>query len=375
MASRQSVIGARPNPVIAAPMGGGASTPRLAAAASGTGGLGFLAAGYLPAERVDEQIGQLRELTGEPFGVNIFVPGPPGDQAAVARYAERLRPVADRLGVQLGDPRHDDDDWVAKLDVVRDRRVPVVSFTFGCPDAAIVAELHGAGAEVCVTVTSAGEARIAVAAGVDALVVQGMEAGAHRGTFVDDPASPDGGELVGLLPLLGQVRDAVELPLIATGGLMTGADVAAVLAAGAVAAQLGTAFLCCPESGAPAAHKRALLDRVYPSTAVTRAFSGRPARGLTNRFLLDHSVHAPAAYPEVHHLTRPLRAAGDPEVMSLWAGQGFAAVRELPAADLVATLVSELAAVRTTPEHHPPRTTPAPQPPSTTPAPQPPRMP
>jgi nitronate monooxygenase len=123
---------------------------------------------------------------------------------------------------------------------------------------------------------------------------------------------------------------------------MTGADIAGVLAAGAVAAQLGTAFLCCPESGTPAAHQRALIDRAYPTTQVTRAFSGRPARALTNRFLLEHTPYAPAAYPEVHYLTRPLRAAGDPEAMSLWAGQGFAAVRPMPAADLVAVLTAEL---------------------------------
>jgi nitronate monooxygenase len=338
------VIGGRPNPVVAAPMAGGASTPRLAAAVSNAGGLGFVAAGYLTVAQLDDRIAEVRTLTSEPFAVNLFVPGAPGDVADVARYAERLAPVAERYGVTLGEPRHDDDDWAAKLDVVRARAVPAVSFTFGCPDAEIVASLHEVGTEVCVTVTSAGEARIAAAAGADVLCVQGMEAGAHRATFLNDPASPTGGELIGLLPLLRQVAGAVDLPLMATGGLMTGADIAAVLAAGAVAAQLGTAFLCCPESGAPAAHQRALLERSYPTTAVTRAFSGRPARGLANQFLLDHGPHAPAAYPEVHHLTRPLRAAGDPEAMSLWAGQGFAAIRPMPAADLVATLTAELAA-------------------------------
>ena len=333
------MIGARPHPVIAAPMAGGASTPRLAAAVSNAGGLGFLAAGYLSADQLDAQLTELDPLTREPFGVNIFVPGAPGDLAAVARYAERLRPEAERLGATRGEPRHDDDDWAAKLALVRDRAVPVVSFTFGCPDREIVAGLHDVGTQVWATVTSPAEARIAASAGVDVLVVQGMEAGAHRGTYVNDPAEPTGGDLVGLLPLLGQVRAAVELPLVATGGLMTGADIAGVLAAGAVAAQLGTAFLCCPESGAPAAHQRAILDQAYPNTAVTRAFSGRPARALVNRFLVDHTAEAPAAYPEVHYVTRPIRAAaaaaGDPEAMALWAGQGFAAARPMPAAELV----------------------------------------
>jgi nitronate monooxygenase len=340
------VFGARPTPVIAAPMAGGASTPELVAAVSNAGGLGFVAAGYLTAGQLDDRIAQVRALTSEPFAVNLFVPGAPGDVADVARYAERLAPIAERYGVALGEPRHDDDDWAAKLDVVHERAVPAVSFTFGCPDAEIVASLHEVGIEVCVTVTSAWEARIAAAAGADVLCVQGMEAGAHRATFLNDPASPTGGELVGLLPLLRQVAAAVDLPLVATGGLMAGADIAAVLAAGAVAAQLGTAFLCCPESGAPPAHQQALLADEYPATAVTRAFSGRPARGLANQFLLDHGPHAPAAYPEVHHLTKPLRASGDPEVMSLWAGQGFAAIRPMPAADLVATLTEELNAAR-----------------------------
>jgi nitronate monooxygenase len=324
-------------------MAGGASTPGLAAAVSDAGGLGFVAAGYLTAAQLDDQIAGVRALTAEPFAVNLFVPGAPGDAAEVARYAERLAPVAARYGVELGEPLHGDDDWAAKLDVLLARAVPAVSFTFGCPDAEIVASLHEVGTEVCVTVTSAREARIAAAAGADVLCVQGMEAGAHRGTFVDDPASPTGGELVGLLPLLGQVAAAVDVPLMATGGLMTGADIAAVLAAGAVAAQLGTAFLCCPESGAPAAYREALLSRAYSTTAITRAFSGRPARGLANQFLLDHGPYAPAAYPEIHHLTRPVRAAGDPEAMSLWAGQGYAAIRPMPATELVATLDAEVA--------------------------------
>ncbi len=328
------MIGGRSSPVIAAPMAGGASTPELVAAVSGAGGLGFLAAGYRTADDLDAQITAVRALTGEPFGVNLFVPGPPGED--VSAYVERIRPEADARGVTLGEPRHDDDGWAAKLDVVRDRAVPVVSFTFGCPDAETVASLRGVGTQVWGTVTTAAEASIA--GGLDGLVVQGMEAGAHRATFVNDPASPTGGEMVPLLTLLAQVRATVDLPLVATGGLMTSADVAAVRAAGAVAAQLGTAFLCCPEAGTAVAHRRALLDRAYQATAVTRAFSGRPARALTNRFLLDHGPFAPAAYPDVHHVTRPLRASGDPEVMSLFAGQGFAAVRELPAADLVADL-------------------------------------
>ncbi|HEX2132453.1 MAG TPA: nitronate monooxygenase [Actinophytocola sp.] len=320
-------------PVVQAPMAGGPSTPELAAAVSGAGGLGFLAAGYLTADAVRAQVRATRELTGEPFGVNVFVPDTsPVDGEALARYRDRLAGEARRYGVVLGEPADDDDAWAGKLAVVREERVPVVSFTFGCPDPTVLAELRAAGCTTVVTVTSAGEALTAVAAGADVLCVQGAEAGAHRGTFgnadpVDDTA---------LLPLLRKVSAAVSVPLIAAGGLSGGRDVAAVLVAGARAAQLGTMFLPCPEAGTNPLHRTALAGE--GRTAVTRAFSGRPARGLVNRFLTEHSDAAPAAYPHVHHLTKGLRRAGDPEAMSLWAGQAHEFARELPAADLVREL-------------------------------------
>lgn len=330
-------------------MAGGPSTPALVAAVGAAGGLGFLAGGYRAPEQVREQVRQTRALGDRPFGVNVFVPGGPEvDRAALEAYAERLRPVAERLGVTPGEPRWDDDGYAGKLAVLVDERVPVVSFTFGCPSVDDVARLKAVGSLVVVTVTSPAEAALAAACGADALCAQGAEAGAHRGSFVDDPSSPPGADALGLLPLLGQLADQ-PLPVVAAGGLMTGRDVAAALTAGAVAAQLGTAFLCCPEAGTVAAHRRALLDRAYPGTRFTRAFSGRAARGLANRFLLEH-LDAPAGYPWVHHLTRPLRTAaaeqGDHDNLHLWAGQGWPLVRELPAAELVATLGRELAEAR-----------------------------
>jgi nitronate monooxygenase len=209
--------------------------------------------------------------------------------------------------------------------------VPVVSFTFGCPDAAVLGEL----AQAWVTVTTPGEAAIAQRAGADALVVQGVEAGAHQGSFADE----DGNGL-GLLPLLQLAREVTDLPLVASGGLMTRAAVAAVLAVGARAAQLGTAFLLAPEAGTPEVHRAALGGDA--ETTLTRAFTGRTARGIANRFIREHGADAPRAYPEVHHLTAPIRAAarerGDPEAVNLWAGQGHALAQELPAGELVQEL-------------------------------------
>ena len=333
------------HPIVQAPMGGGPSTPALAAAVSAAGGLGFLAAGYKAVDAVVAELGDLRSrlAPGTPFGVNVFAPpGRGSDAAQVPAYADTLRGEAERAGTALGEPRWDDDRYAAKLELLCGARIPVVSFTFGCPGAGAVERLHGAGTAVWVTATTAQEARAAVAAGADALVVQGVEAGGHRG----GPSDVDGVGEYGLLTLLRLVRRTVDLPLVAAGGLMDGAAVAAVLLAGAQAAQLGTAFLLCPEAGTSAMHRDALGTAT--ATALTRAFSGRRARGLVNRFLTEHSAAAPAAYPEVHHLTTPLRAAaraaGDGEAVNLWAGQGHALCEAVPAGELVRRIADDAAA-------------------------------
>ena len=188
------------------------------------------------------------------------------------------------------------------------------------------------------TVTTPGEARVAAAAGAHALVVQGVEAGGHRGTF-DDAAPGD----IGLLALLQLVRATVDLPLVATGGIATGRAVAAVLAAGAAAAQLGTAFMLCPEAATAPAHRDAIAGD--GDTALTRAFTGRTARGVVNRWMREHGAQAPSAYPDVHHLTAKIRAAareqGDPDGFHLWAGQAHTLARPVPAGELVRQLAAE----------------------------------
>jgi nitronate monooxygenase len=321
-------------------MAGGPSTPALAAAVSGAGALGFLGAGYLTPDRLRDDIAATRAATDRPFGVNVFAgPTGPADPAAVAAYAERLAAEARRAGVELGEPRFDDDRFGAKLALLCEERVAVVSLTFGCPTTATTQELQAAGAEVWVTVTDAAEARLAAAAGADALVVQGVEAGGHRGSFSDSDEHAD----YGLLALLALVAAAVDLPLVATGGIATGASVAAVLAAGAAAAQVGTAFMRCPEAATTPAH-RATLATDRP-TGLTRAFTGRLARGIVNRLQDEHTSAAPIAYPEINHLTAPLRAhgrrAGDADLFNLWAGQAHELAREEPAAAVVARLERE----------------------------------
>jgi nitronate monooxygenase len=328
-------------PVVGAPMAGGPSTPALAAAVSNAGGLGFLAGGYLDATALERQMGETRRLTSLAFGVNLFVPQEAVvDEAAVRSYLDSLRPEAETAGVGVV-ARWDDDGWPEKVVLLTDDPVPVVSFTFGCPPTDVVRRLHKVGSQVVVTVTSPDEAAVAAGAGADALGVQGIEAGGHQGTFRDDVA-PDTGW--GLLALLTAVRRAVDLPVIAAGGLMTGTDVAAVVRAGAAAAQLGTAFLRCPESGAPEFYKSALADPAFTTTAITRAFSGRRARGLVNGFMEAHP-DAPSAYPQINNATRALRrvagARHDRHGTNLWAGQGFRLAQARPAAEVIAAVGSE----------------------------------
>jgi nitronate monooxygenase len=332
------------HPIVQAPMGGGPSTPALAAAVAEAGGLGFLAAGYKTVDAVRADILAVRAATGRPFGVNLFAPPSPAADG-VGAFAARLEAEAARYGAPVGEPRHDDDGWEAKLALMAELEVPVVSFTFGCPPPDVLAALG----ETWVTVTTPEEARIAAEAGADALVVQGVEAGGHRATF--DDAAP--GE-IGLLALLQLVRAEVDLPLVATGGIATGRGVAAVLAAGARAAALGTAFMLCDEAATAPAHREAIASR--GDTALTRAFTGRSARGIVNRWMREHGADAPSAYPDVHHLTAKIRAAareqGDADGFHLWAGQAHSLAPRGPAGELVRQLAEEArAALRDAARH------------------------
>lgn len=336
-----SALGVR-LPVLAAPMAGGPTTPALVVAAGRAGAAGFLAAGYQTRETLADQISLVR-AADVPFGVNVFAPNPlPVDRAAFRAYVEALRPEADRLGVTLRDePIEDTDHWSDKIDLLLENPLPMVGFTFGMPTAPVIAALRKAGSLVMQTVTSVAEARQAAEAGVDLLVAQSSAAGGHSGTFT--PGRPV--EAIPAVALVSRVRQETSLPVIGAGGIGTAEDVAAVIAAGASAVAVGTLLLRTPESGASAVHQAALVRAAASATSgttVTRAFSGRPARGLRNAFIDRYESAAPLGYPAVHNLTSPLRkaalAAGDAELVNLWAGTGYRHGTDDPAADVLTGL-------------------------------------
>jgi nitronate monooxygenase len=286
-----------------------------------------------------ERLTTARGLSSGPIGANLFVPQPSaGTPESIELYAKALEPEAERYGAKLGEPRFDDDHWAAKLEVLLDVRPDVASFTFGVPSAEECTRLREAGITVVGTVTTLPEAQTALTRGVDAMAVQGPSAGGHRGTF--DPAAQPATQP--LDELLAEVLSVVDVPVMAAGGLMTADHVGRVLAAGAVAAQLGTAFLLADEAGSSPVHRAALKDPQFTETAVTRAFSGRYARGLRNRFIDEHEAEAPFGYPEIHWLTSPLRAAsvraGDPHAVNVWAGTGFRNARTGSVADIISSL-------------------------------------
>jgi nitronate monooxygenase len=334
-----AVLAGLPVPIVQAPMAGGPSTPELAVAVDRGGGFGFLAAGYLTPERLRDDIAALGSRV-ERFGVNVFAPSPgPADRSAVEEYARLIEPEGVRAGVELGPLRFDDDYFEEKIDLLTERSVAVVSFTFGLPPTWAVERLRAAGSEVWLTVTSVPEAAAAQSLGGQALIVQGVEAGGHRAIFTDDDAASD----LTLLAALQLVGAAVDLPMIGAGSIMTGAALAAVLVAGARAGQVGTAYLLSPEAGTSAAQRTATESAT--ATVLTRAFSGRQARSVRNRFHDDYGASAPHGYPEIHHLTAPLRArgraAGDSGVINLWAGQAHELAKSEPAENITRRLAEE----------------------------------
>lgn len=313
-----------PLPIVAAPMAGGPSTVTLAQAVASAGGFPFLAGGYKSPEALGAEIDELRGTVGG-FGVNLFVPSStPVDAAAFAAYARDLADEADTYGLDLDpNPVSDDDRWDDKVTLLVEKAVPVASFTFGLPNRDVVAALRAVGTRVLATVTTPDEARQAQELGVDGLVVQGPRAGGHSGTFDPTRAIAD----ASTVDLVRDVRGAVDLPLVAAGGIDGPEAVGALLDAGAEAVVVGTLLLRTDEAGTSPTHRQALGDSALTETVLTRVFTGRPARALRNGFVDRHQATEIDAYPAVHHLTRALRqaagTAGDSDRLHLWAGTGW----------------------------------------------------
>lgn len=328
-------------------MAGGPSTPELVAAVARAGGLGSLAAGYLTPEALADAIDQVKRGNDAPFSVNVFVLPKASRASSPFRLSDRAHEVLERLASELGIeqvPRSAavDDPLEEQIDVILDRRIPIVSFTFGLLEAELVSRLHGRDVVVMGTATCVEEGRRLQSLGCDAVVAQGIEAGGHRGSFLEGPLPQ-----VATLPLVAGLVAELDIPVIASGGIMNGAGIAAALSLGAGAAQLGTAFLVTTESGATPEWKRRVLESSDLESVVTPVFSGKPARGLRNAFIaaMEPFEAELPPYPEMNAITgelrRVARAQGRDDYQSLWAGQAGGLGRTLGAQELVELLVSE----------------------------------
>lgn len=337
-------------PIIQAPMAGGFTTTELVAAVSNAGGLGSLGAAYLKPAEIIAAIERVRSLTGKPFNVNLFAGGyetlaDRGVDFSPQPMLEIIAAVHSELGLPEPTlPAAQPCPFPEQLEAVLEARPPVFSFTFGMPSPTDMDRLRARGIVTLGTATTGEEAKLLAAARVDSIVAQGAEAGAHRGTFAGDFDA----SMVPTLQLVREIAACLPVPIVASGGIMDGRDIAQALAAGASAVQMGTAFLACPESGASAAHKQAILAAKRDTTVITRAFSGRPARGLGNRFIatLKDQDQSILPFPQQNTLTRAMRTAaakqGNTKFMSLWAGTEVARARSLPAAELIGCLMDEM---------------------------------
>jgi nitronate monooxygenase len=322
------------HPIIQAPMAGGPTTPELVAAVSNAGGLGSFPGGYLSPGELDSAIREIRSLTDKPFAVNLFAPEKIRRRKTSAKVMKKLADIAGEVGAQLpGVEGFSEYTFEEGLGAVLDNNVPVLSFTFGIPKRKHLKELRRKKVVVIGTATCVEEGFALEDAGCIAVVAQGSEAGAHRGTF----ASTGGVPMIGGISLVPQLVDKI----------MDGRGIIAALALGASAVQMGTAFLSCTEAVVSAPWLEAILNSSDTSTVLTRVYTGKHARGIKNRFFdeLSGLEDKIPVYPVQHYLTRHIRAAArakeNPEFMSLWAGQGSPMSRRCSAGELVDILVSE----------------------------------
>lgn len=333
-------------PIIQAPMAS-ATTPEMVVAAARSGALGSLGAAYMAPEEILAAIHGIRAQIDVPFQVNLFSPSPVRTITEQKLFGanHRLAEIRADLGlVNVSERPKVKNNFSEQIDVVIQEKIPIVGFHFGFPEAHFIDQVKSSGAFLIGCATNPGDAVALEEVGANAIIAQGHEAGGHQGTF-DEDEEPS---MVGLMALVPQVVDAVSVPVIAAGGLMDGRGIAAVLKLGASAAQLGTAFLATPESKAHKKHKEILLSSKYPSTRITRAFSGRPARGLINDMmkLLDHTPENILPFPYQHLLTSKIRLEaarqGKSEYLSMWAGQGASMVRGQSTREIITALAREL---------------------------------
>jgi nitronate monooxygenase len=341
-------------PIVQAPMAG-VSTSRMAAAVSNAGGLGSIAIGAENVAGARRMIEELKRLTEKPFNVNVFAHKPAvADRPRELAWLDALKPIFQRLDAEP--PKELREIYTsfvvnnAMQDLLVETAPPVASFHFGLPAAAVISRLKAAGVMLLSSATNLSEAKQAADAGIDAIVAQGFEAGGHRGVF--DPASPD--SRLGAFALTRLLAQEMSLPIIAAGGIMDGAGIAAVLDLGATAAQLGTAFIACPESSADDDYRDALFGAGATATTMTSLISGRPARSLPNAFTALESAELkgvpvpayPIAYDAAKAIAHAAKAKGERGFAVQWAGQGAPLARAMPAASLIETLAKELAAAR-----------------------------
>ena len=334
-------------PIIQAGMAGGITTPDLVASVSNADGLGSIGAGYMSAGQLRETIQEVKRLTDKSFSVNLFTPELVHiDQKEIDQANVWLSQFRDKLKIE-DTPTVDavtDKNFKQQVEVIIDEKVPICSFTFGIPDEVIIEKLKAEGITVVGTATTVDEAIANESAGMDAIVVQGSEAGGHRGSFLKHEAPP----MIGAMALVPQVVDHVGIPVIAAGGISDGRGIVAALALGADAVQMGTAFLTSEESGSPQVAKDAILNAQETDTVLTKTFSGKPARGLMNDFIKIMSSYESGlpAYPIQNTLTQTIRAKAakleSPEYMSLWCGQNLRSIKENSVNQIVLDMVTQV---------------------------------
>ena len=337
-----------PLPIIQAPMAG-ATTPELIAAVSNAGGLGSLGAGYMSPTEIKQTIKEIRELTNKPFVVNLFIPEEyhvNSDQIKNACVA--VSQCSMDLNIQIDTITEPySQSFAEQVSVLIEEKIPVFSFTFGILSPELIVRFKKNNTLLIGTATTLAEAQLLEKNGIDAIAVQGSEAGGHRGSFLNNAEH----SLIGLFVLLPSLVKHINIPIIASGGIMNGKGIVAAIAAGASAVQMGTAFLSCQESGIPAAYKQTLLTQQQDNTVLTRAFSGKLARGIENKFIrcMNQKKQTILDYPIQNALTtvvrKKARENNNADFMSLWAGQSAMLCRNMAASELMSTLVLEAEAI------------------------------